>query len=143
MQTKLLHDGPTRTYAVVFDPDDEVAEGLLAFAREESLSAAHFTGIGAFSGAILGFFDLDRKDYHEIAVSEQVEVLTLAGNIALHDGAPKVHAHVVLGKRDGTALGGHLLQAHVRPTLEVIVTETPATLQREIDDATGLALLRP
>lgn len=143
MQTQLLHDSPARTFVVVFDSGDEVIDGLLACAREHDLSAAHFTGIGAFRAATLGFFELDRKDYHEIEVEEQVEVLTLAGNIALHDGEPKVHAHVVLGKREGSALGGHLLQAHVRPTLEVVLTETPETLQREIDEATGLPLLRP
>jgi predicted DNA-binding protein with PD1-like motif len=53
-----------------------------------------------------------------------------------------LHAHVVVGKADGTAHGGHLLAAVVRPTLEVILVESPRHLQRRHDAETGLALIR-
>jgi hypothetical protein len=142
MKSKLIYDGPQRTFVVVFDTGDEVLENLLAFAKENRLSAAEFTGIGAFSDAVLGYFDWQKKDYQRIPVDEQVEVLNLTGNIALADGEPKLHPHVVVGKADGTAHGGHLLEAHVRPTLEVIITESPAHLQRRSDPETGLALIR-
>ena len=141
MQVKELNRGGARTFAVVFDRDEEVLDGLQRFTREHDLTASSFTAIGAFSRATLGFFDLDEKDYEKIHVEEQVEVLTLAGNIARHEGKPKIHAHVVLGKRDGSAVGGHLLEAHVAPTLEVMLTESPRDLQRTIDEATGLPLL--
>ena len=142
MKSQLIYDGPQRTFVVVFDHGDAVLENLLAFAREHRLSAAEFTGIGAFSAAVLGYFDWQKKDYQRIPVDEQVEVLNLTGNIALADGEPKLHPHVVVGKADGTAHGGHLLEAHVRPTLEVIITESPAHLQRRSDPETGLALIR-
>jgi len=142
MRSKLIYDGPQRTFAVVFDQGDEVVKNLRAFAQEHRLSAAEFSGIGAFSAAVLGYFDWQRKDYTRIPVDEQVEVLSLTGNIALSDGEPKLHPHVVVGKADGTAHGGHLLEAHVRPTLELIVTESPAHLQRRSDPETGLALIR-
>jgi predicted DNA-binding protein with PD1-like motif len=79
--------------------------------------------------------------YRKIAMQEQVEVLSLVGDIALKDGAPQLHAHVVVGKSDGTAHGGHLIEAHVWPTLEVILTESPKHLWRKIDPETGLALI--
>jgi uncharacterized protein len=142
MKSKLIHDAPQRTFAVVFDKGDEVLENLLAFAKERRLSAAEFTGLGALSDAVLGYFDWQKKDYKRILIDEQVEVLNLTGNVALADGEPKLHPHIVLGKADGTAHGGHLLEAHVRPTLEVIVTESPAHLQRRSDPETGLALLK-
>lgn len=143
MKAKLIHDGPQRTFAVVLDKGDDVLESLLAFAREHRLSAAEFTGLGALSDCVLGFFDWEKKDYEKIPVNEQVEVLTLVGNIALDDGGePKLHPHVVIGRADGTAHGGHLLEAHVRPILEVIVTESPAHLRRQTDEETGLALIR-
>jgi uncharacterized protein len=142
MKSKLIYDGPQRTFVVVFDTGDEVLENLLAFAKENRLSAAEFTGIGAFSDAVLGYFDWQKKDYERIPVDEQVEVLNLTGNIALADGEPRLHSHVVVSKADGTAHGGHLLGAHVRPTLEVIITESPAHLQRRSDPETGLALIR-
>ena len=90
---------------------------------------------------MLGYFDWQKKDYTRIRIAEQVEVLNLTGNVALADGEPKLHPHVVLGKADGSAHGGHLLEGHVRPTLEVIVTESPVHLRRRSDPETGLALI--
>lgn len=142
MRAKLLNDSGLKIYAVVFDTGDDPVAGLTRFAEKARLDASGFTAIGAFSEATLGYFDWERKDYERIAVGEQVEVLALVGDIALQDGKPKLHAHVVLGRRDGSACGGHLLAARVRPTLEVIVTESPGYLKRVFDPATGLALIR-
>jgi uncharacterized protein len=141
---RLLHEeGGQKTFILVFATGDEVMFGLEAFAREQALSAAHFTAIGAFSEAVLGYFAWERKDYEQIQIQEQVEVLALAGDVALKDGEPQVHAHVVLGTRTGEARGGHLLEARVRPTLEVVLLETPAHLRKRMDPETGLALIAP
>ena len=142
MRSKLLHENGERTYALVFDKGDEVVAELQAFARRNELTAAHFTAIGAFSNVTLGFFERDRKDYKRIPIGEQVEVLTLAGDIAVKDGDPQVHAHVVVGKADGTAWGGHLLEGDVWPTLELVLVESPAELRRALDDETQLPLIR-
>jgi predicted DNA-binding protein with PD1-like motif len=141
MKTKLLHENGERTYALIFDKGDEVIAELEAFAREHAMTAARFTAIGAFSDVRLGYFDRDEKDYLEIPVAEQVEVLSLLGDIADNDGEPKVHAHVVIGGRDGAARGGHLLEGHVWPTLEVILEESPEHLRRKVDEETGLPLI--
>lgn len=142
MRAKLIQEHGERTYAVIFETGDEVMAGLHAFARERGLTAAHFTAIGAFSRATLGFFDWESKEYRRIPVEEQVEVLSLVGDVALQRGEPKVHAHVVVGTAEGLARGGHVLEAYVRPTLEVILTEAPAHLRREVDEESGLALIR-
>jgi predicted DNA-binding protein with PD1-like motif len=143
MKVQLLNDvNGLRTYAVVFATGDEVASGLLAFAREHQMTAASFTAIGALQRLTAGFFELDRKDYARITLDEQLEVLTMSGNIAIAGEGPKVHAHIVVGRSDGSAHGGHLLEAIVRPTCEVIVIETPAALRRTLDPATGLALIQ-
>jgi uncharacterized protein len=121
-----------------------VTDGLIAFAREQRLEASHFTAIGAFAEVTLGYWDRERREYRQIPIREQVEVLSLVGNVARGpDGAPRLHAHVVVGKSDGTAHGGHLLGARVRPTLEVVIEESPAHLRRAPDEATGLMLLAP
>jgi uncharacterized protein len=141
VKSKLIRDGGEKTFAIVFDKGDEVAGGLLSFAKENKLSASHFTAIGAFERVTLGFFERERNDYKRISIDEQVEVLSLVGDIALDGDEPKVHAHAVVGKRDGTAHGGHLLEARVWPTLEVILVESPRHLRRELDKETGLALI--
>ena len=138
MRAKLINDHDQRVFAVIFDTGEDPMPGLADFAAEHDLSASSFTAIGAFSAATLGYFDWEKKDYRRIPVRQQVEVLSLIGDIT----AGKVHAHVVLGKRSGAACGGHLLAAQVRPTLEVIVTESPGHLQRKHDPASGLSLIR-
>lgn len=141
MKYKLIDGVDKVTYALIFDSGDEVMDILKTFANEHSLKASRITAIGAFSKAVLGYFDFSIKDYKKIPVDEQVEVVSLIGDIALYGDDSKVHAHVVLGRSDGMAMGGHLLQAIVHPTLEVILTESPGYLQRRMDDATGLALI--
>jgi uncharacterized protein len=145
MQHRLLHDiEGQRTYAVVLDKGDEVMETLQAFAVSEGVQAAQLSAIGAFEAVVLLYFDWEKKDYLRIPVREQVEVASLLGDIAQSpSGEPALHIHVVVGKRDGTAMAGHLAEAHVRPTLEVIITESPAHLRKVKDSETGLALIRP
>lgn len=144
MKSQLIAQGPQKTWALVFETGDEVSEDLARFATENHLAASQFTAIGAFSKVVLGFFDIEKKEYQKIPINEQVEVLSLIGDIALSEqNKPQIHAHVVLGKSDGSAHGGHLLKAHVRPTLEVILTESPKHLHRKHDPETGLALIRP
>lgn len=145
MQSRVLSDeNGQRTYALVFETGDAVMHGLEQFAVNEGLTAASFSGIGAFRDAVTSYFDWDLKDYLHNRVDEQVEVASLNGDIALApDGSQAVHAHVVLGRRDGSAIAGHLVEAHVRPTLELVLTETPGHLQKVVDEQSGLALIRP
>ncbi|HEU5234214.1 MAG TPA: PPC domain-containing DNA-binding protein [Terriglobales bacterium] len=142
MQSKLLsEENKLKTFALAFDKNDDVLPLLLQFAEENNISSARLSGIGAFQRVRLGYFDRERREYQPIDINEQVELLSFVGNLARSDGKRKLHAHVVVGKRDGTAHGGHLLGGSVWPTMEVMVIETPAYLQRTIDESTGLALL--
>ena len=142
MESKLIEIGAEKTYVLIFQTGDEVLAGLLDFARKHHLRGARFTAIGAFSDVMLGYFEWDRKDYKRIPVAEQVEVLSLIGDVTVKDGEPQVHAHVVAGKSSGAAVGGHLIAAHVRPTLEVMLTESPEQLVREMDADSGIALIK-
>lgn len=145
MQTKLLHQSEgQRTYAVVLETGEEVMACLQRFVAAERIGAAALTAIGALSDVTLMYFDWDKKAYSRIPVREQVEVASLIGDVAEGpDGAPALHVHLVVGKRDGAAMAGHLAEAHVRPTLEVVVTENPAHLRKVKDEESGLPLIRP
>jgi len=142
MQYKLINNDQQKTYAVVLESGEEVMEQLMAFAKKETVRISQFTAIGAFSGAVVGFFDFSVKDYKKIPLREQTEVLTLNGDITLLNDDYKIHAHVILGKEDGRAYGGHLIKATVHPTLEIILNESPAWLRRQTDPVTGLALMK-
>ena len=126
MHTRTLGEpGETEsTHMVFFDPGEEAVEGLANFAREENLEVASFTAIGGFETASIGFFNLETRGFDEIPFHEsQTEVLSLVGEITTENGEPLVHGHVVLGRRDGSTLGGHLLRGVVRPILIVTVNE--------------------
>jgi len=143
MRQKLLNDSAQRTFAVILDSGDEAMESLKAFAAQQRISAAQVTGIGAFRQVVLKYFDWDKKSYIENRVDEQVEVASLVGDIAVSpSGEPSVHIHLVVGRRDGSALAGHLGSGQVRPTLELILTESPAHLRKAHDPVSGLALIK-
>jgi uncharacterized protein len=144
MKVQLLNPGgATKQYAVIFYQGDEAFSGLQEFAEQYRVTSAHFTAIGAINGATLGYFDPERKMYKAIPVNGQHEVIGMSGDIALYQGKPVVHTHMVVANPDGTTLGGHVLAAYVSPTLEVMVTEDPVTLQKRFDPATDLTLIDP
>jgi predicted DNA-binding protein with PD1-like motif len=144
MQVQLLNPGdPTKQYAVIFYQGDEAFSGLLEFAEKYQVTSAHFTAIGALSGATVGWFDPQRKMYKKIPIVGQHEVIGMSGDIALYQGKPVVHTHMVVGSSDGTMRGGHVLDAYVSPTLEVMVTVDPIAMQKRFDPATDLTLIDP
>ncbi len=143
MQSKLLHNADgQRTFAVILASGDEVMTCLKDFVSREKIAAAQISAIGALSDVTLLYFDWEKKDYMKIPLREQVEVASLLGDVAEADGKPAIHLHIVVGRRDGSAMAGHLGEAHVRPTLEVILTESPAHLRKRHDPESGLALIR-
>ena len=123
------------------DPGDEAVSALTQFARAERLEAAQITAVGAFEHATVGWFDREARDYRRIQVDEQCELLSLIGDVAEGQDGPILHVHAVLGLSDGTTRGGHLLEGRVFPTLEAIVTETPAELRKILRPDIGIALI--
>lgn len=135
-------DQTPKTFMLVFETGDEVAKDLSKFADDQALSAASFKALGGLSSVRLAWFSWESKKYESsVILDEQLELLSLIGNVARRDGKPVVHAHAVIGKKDGTAHGGHLLEAHVRPTCELVLTESPTPLERVVDPDSGLALI--
>ena len=141
MKTKVVEDADVVTYVVVCDPGDEAVSALMQFARSERLEAAQITAVGAFEHATVGWFDRAARDYRRIQVDEQCELLSLIGDVAAGQDGPVVHVHAVLGLADGTTRGGHLLEGRVFPTLEAVVTETPARLRKVMRPDIGIALI--
>ena len=142
MRTKLLsHIQGRREWAMICDAGDEAMTALLQFAEAERLTAGHFTGIGAFASVTVAWFDLEKKRYEPIEINEQVEVVSLMGDVAEAEGKPSVHAHICVAKRDGSAHGGHLMSGLVRPTLELVIIESPGHLRKRMRAEFGIPLI--
>jgi predicted DNA-binding protein with PD1-like motif len=138
---ELYAEGGLRQYALVMDKGDEAVGAITDFARAERITGASLTAVGACSEATLGYFDPEINDYLSTVFTEQMEILSLLGDIATKDDQPALHAHIVLGRRDSSAIGGHLQHLKVFPTLEIILSETPRHLRKRVDPSTGLALI--
>jgi predicted DNA-binding protein with PD1-like motif len=144
MQVQLLNPGePTKQYAVIFYQGDEVYSGLQEFAEKYHVTSAHFTAIGALNDATVGWFNPQRKMYKKIPISGQHELIGMSGDIALYQGRPVVHTHMVVGGPDGTTHAGHVLEAYASPTVEAMVTVDPVTMRKRFDPATDLTLIDP
>lgn len=129
------------THVLIFESGDEVMTELKKFMQENNVTAARFSAIGAFSNATLAYFDWEKKEYQNFSINEQVEVLALTGDVALKEGKPAIHAHVIVGFKDGSTKGGHLQNAHVRPTLEVMLEKSPAYMRKSFNEESGLMLI--
>ena len=143
MKSKCIDAGEqTQVHVVILETGEEAFAVLTRFVNETQISAASLTAIGAFERATVGWFDIASKSYRKIEVNEQCEVLSALGDVAVgEDGKPSLHVHIVLGLADGSTRGGHLLAGTVRPTLEVVLTEVPATLRRKKRPELGIALI--
>lgn len=141
VQTMKESSDCSTSYYIVFKKGERFMEELARFAQDKKIQGAHFTGLGAFSQAEFGCYHVPSKDYHRMHVKEQVELMSLIGNIGVYQNEIKIHAHVVLGKYDGTSAGGHLFEATICPTLELSLNVFKDPLRREMDSSVGLPLL--
>jgi uncharacterized protein len=143
MKSKVVSDtSDAEVHVVILDSGEEAFAALTKFANQAKISAASLTAIGAFEKATVGWFDFASRSYKKIEVREQCEVLSAIGDIAVgDDGKASLHVHIVLGLSDGSTRGGHLLEGKVRPTLEVVITETPSKLRRKNRADLGIALI--
>ncbi|PYK19560.1 MAG: DUF296 domain-containing protein [Verrucomicrobia bacterium] len=144
MKVRLLSENAgVKHYAIILAKGDEVMSGLTDFASQNKVASASFTAIGAFSHATVAWFDDARREFRLIPIEQQVELVSMIGDIALVNDRPAVHTHVAVASSDGTMRGGHVINAFVFPTLELFMTVYPTPLHKESDEATGLKLIDP
>jgi len=136
------------TYVVRFEDGETFPDKFLEFLSAKGVAGGSFSGLGAMKWIRIAFFDVETLRYEDREFDEQMEVLTLVGNVALYEGQPLVHAHIALGRRDYSVLGGHLRAGIVRPTLEVTLHVSAESaradseaLQRSLDAVYGLPAL--
>src|SRR5262245_44952057 len=109
-------------WLIRLDPGDEIPRDVLAEAAALGVRTASVAGIGAIDRAVIALYDLKQRRYIETVLEEELELASLQGNLTRVDGAPFLHAHVVLSRRDGQALGGHLMSARISLTVELVLT---------------------
>lgn len=131
-----------QAYIVRLDVGEEIIATLGRFAAEVELAAAALSGIGAVKNTVLGYFDLHRKAYSQCTFAEDMELVSLAGNVTWVDDAPLIHAHATLAGPDYAVVGGHLFSAEIAVTGEIYVAPLATKIFRGLDERTGLKLIR-
>jgi len=126
---------------LILHTGDNALDSIKEFANRNQIDGASFYALGAFRESTIAYWNWDTKEYEHIEVADQVEVLSMIGNVATSADGRRLHAHVTLGRRGGTTIGGHLIRAIVRPTLEIFFADAGAKLTRRKDAETGLWLL--
>jgi len=121
---------------------EKLMETLRRFVMERRIGAAVIRGLGAARNAELGYYLMDEKRYDPIPVTGYTEVVSLLGNVSWHvEAEPLVHIHSALSRRDGSTVGGHVLEIVVGATMEIDMEILPGRLRRELDPEIGLPLL--
>lgn len=125
---------------VVFKKGDDFLAKLKSFLERNRINSGFFYGLGGFQKAEIAFFDMEKKKFLKKKFPGPFEVLSLIGNVAQSDDGIVVHAHVSLADKNFKVIGGHLINATVKATLELKLTQTEI-LERKLDEETGLNLL--
>lgn len=128
-------------YQLRFESGELVAESLLGWLKANEIGYATMTGIGAVSGATVSYWNAETHQYETHELREQLEVVSLIGNVTVKEGAPFTHIHVTLGRRDLSIVGGHFNDATVHPNLEIWLQRESETVERLLDESSGIFLM--
>lgn len=137
---KVKKNEVSEVLVVKLEKGEDLLEALSSIVKKENIKAGFFTGIGALNKVKMGIF-VEGK-YEEITIEDELEIVSLLGNVSLKDGKPFVHAHITVSRRDGTAFGGHLLPGSIiSVTCEIFLVKLKESLERRFDEELKLYLL--
>ncbi len=138
----LVQKNNNGAWLIVLDKDQPLLSTLTNIIDKENIKGGHLAAIGAVKNAELGFYHLDKKDYHKKLFDQgDFELVSLNGNVSLKDGKTYVHAHAALGKNDFSLIGGHLFEAEVAVTAEIYLTPFGLMPERQLQEDIGLATM--
>jgi len=123
------------------DPGEEILASLRQLCTDESIALGAVQGIGAVNRAVFGLFDPATKRYGANTLETNLEIVSLAGNITAMDGRPYLHLHMSVADGSGAVFGGHLSEAVVSATAEIVVTRIDGAVGRRFDEGIGLNLM--
>ena len=129
------------TYIVRMDPGEEILGQLRVFAEAEQVKLASVTALGAVKDFTVGVFDTGAKVYKSNRFQGVYEIVSLVGTINTMDGAFYCHLHMCAADQEGRAFGGHLNEAVISATCELVISCLPGRTDRVFSDEVGLNLI--
>ncbi len=129
-------------YVVRLNRGDEIISSITELCKKEAIKAGSISGIGATQLVEAGFYSFKKKRYCGYCFNQNMEILSLLGNISTKDGDPYLHLHIVVSNDEGEALGGHLTKAIISVTGEIFIDTIDVEINREPDSLTGINLMK-
>ncbi len=130
-------------YIVRLDLGERIVETLTALCLREEIGAASITGVGTCVEAELGSLDWETKTHRPRKFDGHFEIAALVGNVSVQDGRPHVHLHATLADAECRSFSGHLHEAEIKATAEIVITPLAGGLPRRKDPDSGLNLIEP
>ena len=128
------------TVIVRLDPGDEIVAELRKIAEAEKITFAAVSGLGAVGYMKAGCYSRTEEVYKSYEKTGDMEIVSLTGNVNTMDGETYLHLHISVADGSGSVFGGHLSEAVISCTAEIVLSCVPTSVDRSRDEATGLNL---
>ena len=128
------------TYMVRMDLGEEITGNLKKLCEKEQIRLGRVEAIGATDHAVIGVYDLAKKEYYPEQIDEFMEIASLNGNITAMDGKTYIHLHATLADQRHGIHGGHVIEMRVGATCEMFVTVLDGEVRRQRDEDLGINL---
>lgn len=124
--------------ALRLDVGDEILKAVKEVCEKEDIKLASVTGLGAVSKAVVGLYRVSEQEYVRNVFEQDMELVSLIGNISQKDGEVYLHLHASLADEKGRVVGGHLNEAVISVTGEIWIDPVDGCIGRRVDEKTGL-----
>jgi uncharacterized protein len=128
-------------WVIRLEKGEEIVQTLKAFCQKNHLTGGSISGIGATNSITIGLFECESKQYQSLELVGDFEITSLLGNLSTFKGEVYLHLHATIADKNQRVFGGHLNQAIISATAEIVLQEMPELGDRYFDDEIGLNLL--
>ena len=131
-----------KTIVMRIDKGEEILTQLKAMALKENVQLASVRALGATNDFTVGVFKVDEKKYYANHFTGDFEIVSLTGTISTMNGEYYAHLHMSAGDAQGRVFGGHLNEAIISATCEMVVEVIDGRVERTHDADVGLNLFK-
>jgi len=137
----ISHKIQKESYLLRIEPNEELFKSLLDFAYKKKIKSAFFYGLGACKSCVIGRYNAKNKNYDWRKFNQEMEILSLVGNLTWKNRELYLHIHCTLADKNLKSIGGHLKELIVFPTCEILLTSFTKKVNRFYDNFTNLYLI--
>ena len=124
------------------DVGEEIISSIMNILKNEKISFASITGIGATNGFTIGTYDVTNQLYKKSNYKGVYEIVSHLGNTSTMNNEPYIHIHMSAADKNNNVVGGHLNEAYISATAEIVLEIIEANVDRIKDPNTGLNIFR-